>query len=67
MEEILPSFAADARDLVSRIIDLAKSRGEEVPIQDGFDLYKELVEIRGVHAQALPGYVWEKKRGGNPL
>lgn len=54
VEEILPSFAADARDLVSKVMALAKSRGEEVPIQDGFDLYKELVHIRGVHAQALP-------------
>ncbi|KAK4988504.1 hypothetical protein LTR50_003908 [Elasticomyces elasticus] len=53
--EMLPSFAADARDMVSRIMELAKSRGEEVPIQDGFDLYRELVEIRQVHAQALPG------------
>ncbi|GAB7364641.1 hypothetical protein MBLNU230_g5444t1 [Neophaeotheca triangularis] len=55
VEEILPSFAADARDMVSRIIELAHERGEEVPIQDGFDLYKELVAIRQVHAQALPG------------
>lgn len=54
VQEILPSFAADARDLVSRIIELAKDRDEEVPVQDGFDLYKELVQIRGVHAQALP-------------
>lgn len=54
VEEILPSFAADARDLVSKVMALAKSRGEEVPIQDGFDLYKELVHIRGVHSQALP-------------
>jgi len=54
VEEILPSFAADARDLVSRVMELAKSRGEEVPLQDGFDLYKELVDIRRVHSQALP-------------
>lgn len=55
VEEILPSFAADAKDMVSRIIELWHDRGEEVPIQDGFDLYKELVAIRQVHAQALPG------------
>ena len=55
VEEILPSFADDARELVSRIIDLAKGKGEDVPIQDGFDLYGELVQIRQVHAQALPG------------
>ncbi|KAF2839346.1 C2 domain-containing protein [Patellaria atrata CBS 101060] len=54
VEEMLPAYAADARDLVARIMDLAQSRGEEVPIQDGFDLYRELVEIRRVHADALP-------------
>lgn len=55
VEEILPSFAEDARAIVSRVMEMAKSRNEDVPIQDGFDLYKELVQIRQVHAQALPG------------
>lgn len=55
VEEMLPAYAADARDLVARIMDVAQSKGEEVPIQDGFDLYKELVEIRRIHADALPG------------
>jgi hypothetical protein len=55
VEEILPSFADDARALVSRILQLAKERDEDVPIQDGFDLYKELVQIRQVHSQALKG------------
>ena len=54
VQEVFPSYAADARDLVTRIMDVAHQKGEEVPIQDGFDLYKELVEIRGIHAQALP-------------
>lgn len=55
VEKIFPSYAADARDLVARIMDVAQSKGEEVPIQDGFDLYKELVEIRRIHSDALPG------------
>ncbi|KAF2177644.1 hypothetical protein K469DRAFT_696417 [Zopfia rhizophila CBS 207.26] len=54
VEEMFPSYAADARDLVARIMDVAQSNGEEVPIQDGFDLYKELVEIRRIHSDALP-------------
>jgi len=54
LKEIFPSFAADARDLVARIIDIWRQRGEDVPLQDGFDLYKELVQIRNIHAQALP-------------
>ncbi|TID26720.1 C2 domain-containing protein [Venturia nashicola] len=52
--EVLPSYAADARDLVERIMAVAKEKGEEVPQQDGFDLYKELVEMRRVHAEVLP-------------
>lgn len=55
VEKMLPAYAADARDLVARIMDVAQSKGEEVPIEDGFDLYKELVEIRRIHADALPG------------
>lgn len=56
VEEILPSFAADAKELVGRIMELSKEKeAGEVPIQDGFELYRELVEIRKVHAQALPG------------
>jgi hypothetical protein len=52
--EVLPSYAADARDLVERIMGLAKEKGEEIHQQDGFDLYKELVEIRSVHGNVLP-------------
>ncbi|EMD59501.1 hypothetical protein GGP41_004456 [Bipolaris sorokiniana] len=55
VEKIFPAYAADARDLVARIMDVAHSKGEDVPIQDGFDLYKELVEIRRIHSDALPG------------
>ncbi|KAF2758754.1 hypothetical protein EJ05DRAFT_476070 [Pseudovirgaria hyperparasitica] len=55
VEEMLPSFAGDARDLVARIMEVAQQNGKEVHIQDGFDLYKELVEVRRVHAEVLPG------------
>jgi hypothetical protein len=54
VEEIFPSYAADARDLVARILEVSHSKGETVPVQDGFDLYKELVEIRRIHSDALP-------------
>ncbi|KAF2198043.1 hypothetical protein GQ43DRAFT_379612, partial [Delitschia confertaspora ATCC 74209] len=54
VQEMLPSYATDAKDLVARIMDVAQSNGEEIPIQDGFDLYKELVEIRRIHHDALP-------------
>lgn len=55
VEEILPAYSSDAKELIARILELTKARGEEVPVQDGFELYKELVEIRRVYSQALPG------------
>ncbi len=54
VETILPLYAEDARDIVKRILDLAKERNEEVPIEDGFQLYGELVEIRRIHGECLP-------------
>jgi hypothetical protein len=54
VEEVFPAYAADARDLVARIMEVAHSKNETVPVQDGFDLYKELVEIRRIHSDALP-------------
>jgi hypothetical protein len=54
VEEVFPSYAADARDLVARIMEVSHSKNETVPVQDGFDLYKELVEIRRIHSDALP-------------
>lgn len=55
VEKVFPNYASDARDLVSRILDVAHEKGEEVPVEDGFELYKELVEIRRIHGDALPG------------
>jgi hypothetical protein len=39
-------FAEDAHEMVIRIMDQAKARGEEIPIEDGFDLYKQLASVR---------------------
>lgn len=54
VETILPLYAEDARDIIKRILDLARERNEEVPIEDGFQLYGELVEIRRIHGECLP-------------
>ncbi|KAI9719270.1 MAG: hypothetical protein M1812_003600 [Candelaria pacifica] len=54
VERILPMYAEDASKMVERIMYVAQEKGDEVPIQDGFDLYKELVEIRRLHGDALP-------------
>ncbi|KAI9728300.1 MAG: hypothetical protein M1834_007704 [Cirrosporium novae-zelandiae] len=55
VETVLPLYAEDARDLTTRVIQVAQERGEEVAIEDGFDLYKELVGVRRIHTDALPG------------
>ncbi|KAI9817254.1 MAG: hypothetical protein M1827_001367 [Pycnora praestabilis] len=54
VETLLPMYAEDARDMAGRVLQLAQERGEEVAIQDGFDLYKEMVGIRQIHTDALP-------------
>jgi C2 domain/MUN domain len=54
LECVLPSYAEDTRDIIGRILEGAADRQQEVPIQDGFDLYKELSEIRQIHSSALP-------------
>lgn len=54
VETILPLYAEDARDIVVRILQLADEKGEEIPVEDGFNLYGELTEVRRKHAEILP-------------
>ena len=51
---VLPLYAEDSREIIARILQLARNREEEIPVDDGFELYKELVEIRRIHKEALP-------------
>ena len=55
LETVLPAYEGDAGQLIERIMVVAKSHDEEIDIAEGFDLYRELVEIRRVHMEALPG------------
>lgn len=50
-------FAEDANEMVIRIAEQAKSMGEEIDIQDGFDLYKALSTIRRLYTSTIPEYV----------
>ncbi|ETI19976.1 hypothetical protein G647_08991 [Cladophialophora carrionii CBS 160.54] len=50
----LPAFAEDSKAMLEQVLDNAQRDGLEVPIQDGFDLYKALSDFRRVHADALP-------------
>ena len=54
VETMFPSFENDAHDLIQRILNVAKTNNTEVDLQDGFDLYRELVGIRQIHHAALP-------------
>lgn len=40
--------------MVVRIIEMEKVRGEETNIEDGFDLYKQLADVRRLFTEALP-------------
>ncbi|KAK3117057.1 hypothetical protein LTR53_001936 [Teratosphaeriaceae sp. CCFEE 6253] len=60
VEEVLPAFAGDAKELVGRIMAEAKAKeggvDDGIPIQDGFELYKELF---GFHVEGLlQDFVW---------
>jgi hypothetical protein len=47
-------FAEDAQEMVIRIIEHAKSEGEEIDIEDGFDLYKQLATVRRLFTNHIP-------------
>jgi hypothetical protein len=49
-------FAEDANEMVMRIIEQAKSKGEEIDIEDGFDLYRKLAAIRTLFVKTIPEY-----------
>jgi hypothetical protein len=55
IETTLPSFEEDCHEIIKRVLQTAQETGVEIDLQDGFDLYKELVEIRKMHEAALPG------------
>ncbi|THC93756.1 hypothetical protein EYZ11_006764 [Aspergillus tanneri] len=54
LSNVLPIFAEDAHEMVVRIIEQEKARGEEIAMEDGFDLYKQLTSIRALFTEALP-------------
>lgn len=54
LECTLPAYTEDSKAMIESVLVTAKHKGVEVPIQDGFDLYKELSEFRRVQADALP-------------
>ncbi|KAK3341597.1 hypothetical protein B0T25DRAFT_558719 [Lasiosphaeria hispida] len=55
IETVFPNFEEDAQEFIKRVIEVAKEKKEDIPFQEGFDLYHELVAIRKIHAGSLPG------------
>ncbi|EAQ93233.1 hypothetical protein CHGG_01468 [Chaetomium globosum CBS 148.51] len=55
VETTLPSFEEDSHEIIKRVLQISKESGIEIDIQDGFDLYRELVDIKKMHVEALPG------------
>lgn len=55
VEEVFPSFEEDADAIIQTILQGAAETQTEIDIQEGFELYKELIEIRRIHHESLPG------------
>lgn len=50
---VLPMFAEDAQEMVIRIIEQTKARGEEIAIEEGFELYRALATIRRLFTSTI--------------
>lgn len=59
VQEVFPSFEKDAGAIIETIMRGAEEADLEIPIQDGFELYKELVAIRSIHLESLPDVPFE--------
>lgn len=55
VETTLPSFEEDTHEIIKRVLVISKESGVDIALEDGFDLYKELVEIKNMHLESLPG------------
>lgn len=51
---VYPQLAVKVRDVVRSLMDMKKEAGEEVAVEDGFQLYQELSEIRRIYLESVP-------------
>jgi hypothetical protein len=56
VQEVFPRFEQDADAIIQMIMQTALQEQQEIEIEDGFDLYRELVEIRRIHQESLPSH-----------
>ncbi|PLB33592.1 C2 domain protein [Aspergillus candidus] len=55
LANVLPIFSEDAHEMVVRIVEQEKAQELEIPMEDGFELYKQLASMRRIFAEELPG------------
>ena len=53
IEVMFPTFAEDAQNLIKGIFKVAEEKQDELDMQDAFDMYKKLVEVRDVYDQVI--------------
>jgi len=58
VEVVFPQFAIEAEQIVKEIMQMYQDEGEEMSVEDGFELYKELSEIRRIYKSVFPMGTW---------
>lgn len=53
VQEVFPNFEEDAQAIIQAILHGVQEQGLEMDMQDGFDLYRELVQLRRIHQDSL--------------
>lgn len=54
VEVVFPQYTIEARRMIINMAQAYRDRGEEMEIEDGFELYRELSEIRRIFSEAHP-------------
>lgn len=62
VEIALPALAQDLHNQLASILEHANVGGQDVNVQDGFELYREMVAVRSYYFQTLPGYVYSTNK-----
>lgn len=54
VEIVYPKFAEDSRDMILDIVEGAKAKGQEIPVEDAFVVYGKLCEVRRIYLDVFP-------------
>ncbi|KAF3929837.1 hypothetical protein ABW20_dc0108637 [Dactylellina cionopaga] len=53
IESVFPAFAEDAENIIKGIFRASQDKNQELDIQDAFDMYQSLIEVRDIHDQVI--------------